>query len=102
DEQDDVAVLRDLIDDRLEPLLELAAVFGAGDHRRHIERQHAVILERVGALAAGDELRQAFDDRGLPYSRLADEHRVVLFAAREGLHPALSLFLAPPRGIERR
>jgi len=27
DEQDDVAVLRDLVDDRLEPLLELTAYF---------------------------------------------------------------------------
>src|SRR2546426_5855634 len=29
----------DLIDDGLEPLLELAAVLGAGNHRRHVERR---------------------------------------------------------------
>src|SRR5204862_175483 len=100
DEQDDVAVLRDLVDDRLEPLLELTAVLRAGDHRRHVERQHAVVLQRIGALAAGDELGQAFDDRGLPHPRLADQHRVVLLAAREDLHHALDLFLTPDRRIE--
>ena len=46
DEQDDVLVLRDLVHDRLEPLLELAAVLGAGDDRRHVERQHAMVAQR--------------------------------------------------------
>ena len=37
DEQDDLLVLGDLVHHRLEPLLELAAVLGAGDDRRHVE-----------------------------------------------------------------
>src|SRR5216110_143138 len=60
----------------------------------------AVFLQRIGALATDDELSQACDDRGLPHPRLADQHRVVLLAAREDLHHALDLFLTPDRGIE--
>src|SRR5258706_542667 len=73
DEENDVPVLRDLVDDRFEPLLELAAVFGARDHRRHVERQDAMVFQRFGALAAGDQLRQPLDDRRLAHARLADQ-----------------------------
>jgi hypothetical protein len=37
------------------------------------------------------ELREPLDDRRLADARLADEHRVVLLAAREDLHHALDL-----------
>src|SRR3989441_526125 len=94
------SVLGDLVDDRLEPLLELAAVLRYGDDRRHVEREHAVILERVGTLAAGDQLRETFDDRRLPHTRFADQHRVILLAARQDLHDALDFLLPPDRGVE--
>jgi hypothetical protein len=48
DEQDDLLVLRDLVHHRLEALLELAAVLRAGDDGRHVEREHAVVAERLG------------------------------------------------------
>src|SRR6266849_4259718 len=95
DEQDDVLVLGDLVDDRLEPLFELAAILGAGDHRRHVERQDAVILQGVRALAARDQLRQPFHDRRLAHARFADQDGVVLLAARQDLHHALDLLLPP-------
>src|SRR5262245_65165326 len=38
--------------------------------------EHAVILERVGALPARDELRETLDDRRLAHARLADQHRI--------------------------
>ena len=100
DEQDDVLVLGDLVHDRLEPLLELAAVLRAGDDRRHVERQDAVVAQRLRALAVRDELRQPFDDRRLADAGLADEHRVVLLAAREHLHHALDLLGATDRRVE--
>jgi hypothetical protein len=43
DEQDDVLVLRDLVHDRLETLLELAAILGPGNHGCHVKRQHAIL-----------------------------------------------------------
>src|SRR5437764_561286 len=43
DEENDVLVLRDLVHDRLEALLELTAILGARNYRRHVQRQYAII-----------------------------------------------------------
>ena len=97
DEQDDVLVLRDLVHDGLEPLLELAAVLRARDDRRHVERQHPVVAQHVGAERVRDHEGQALHDRRLAHARLADQHRVVLLAPRQDLHDALD-FLRPADG----
>ena len=50
DEQDDPAALGlDLGQHGLEPLLELAAVLGAGDQRAHVERQQLLVLQALRA-----------------------------------------------------
>ena len=83
DEQDDLALgVLDLLEHRLEALLELAAVLGAGDQRAQVERHDALLLEALGHVAAHDALGEALGDGGLAHARLADEHRVVLGAAR--------------------
>ena len=84
DEDDRVLRLADLVHDRLEPLLELAAVLGAGDHRGQIEGDDPLVLERLGNLVLDDALRQALGDRGLADARLADQDRVVLLPAARG------------------
>ena len=43
--------LLDLLDDGLEPLLELAAVLGAGDQGAHVQGQEPLALERLGHVA---------------------------------------------------
>jgi len=100
DEQNDVLVLRDLVHDRLEALLELTAILGAGNHRRHIERQHAIVAQRIGALAIGDELGESFHDRGLAHAGLTDENRIVLLPARQDLHYPLDFLGAADCRIE--
>ncbi len=46
-------------------------------------------LQRFRHFFIDDALSQAFDDRGLSHSRLADQHRVVLGSALQDLdHPA--------------
>src|SRR4051812_40916739 len=82
DEQDDVAAGADLLQDLLEPLLEVAAVTGARDQRAEVERVELLALERLGHLAADDVGGQTLDDGGLADAGLADQHRVVLGAAR--------------------
>ena len=85
DEQDDLALgVLDLLEDGLEPLLELAAELGAGDERAEVERDDALVLERLGHVAAHDALGEALDDGRLADARLADEHRVVLGPAATG------------------
>src|SRR6185312_16949 len=100
DEENDVLVLRNLVHHGLEPLLELAAILGACDDRRHVERQHAVVAQRIGALASCYQLRQSFDDRRLADTRLADQNGIVLLTAREDFHDALDFLCAPDRRIQ--
>ena len=79
EERDDLAVgVLDLLQDGLEPLLELAAVLRAGDHRAEVEGDQLLVAQRLGHVAGHDPLGQALDDRGLADAGLADQHRVVL------------------------
>ena len=89
-----------LLQHGLEPLLELAAVLGAGDQRAHVERDDALVLQPLGHVAAHDALRQALDDGGLADARLADQHRVVLGAPREHLDDAADLLVAADHRVE--
>ena len=101
-EEDDDAALAvgDLLEDGLEPVLELAAVLGAGDQRADVERDHAPVAQRVGDVAGDDPLCQPLDDRGLADARLADQDGVVLGAAREHLDHAPDLVVAPDDRVE--
>ena len=101
DEQDDLAFgFGDLLEDGLQPLLELAAILGAGDQRAHVEGEDLLVLQPFRHVAADDALRQAFDDGRLADARLADEHRVVLGAAREHLDDAADFLVAADDRIE--
>ncbi len=101
DEQDDLALrVGDLLEHRLQALLELAAILRAGDERAHVERDDALVLQPFGHVAADDAAGQPLDDGGLADARLADEHGVVLGAAREHLDDAADLFVAADDRIE--
>ena len=75
----------DLVEHRLEALLELAPVLRAGDERAHVEREDRPVAQALGHVAAHDALGEALDDRGLADAGVADQHRVVLRLAREDL-----------------
>src|SRR5262249_39029699 len=98
----DVAALGDLLHHLLEALLELAAVLRAGHQRREVERVDLLALEQLGHFVAGDARSQSFHDGRLADAGLADQDRVVLRAARQDLHHALDLGLAPHDGVELR
>src|SRR4051794_11600735 len=100
DEQDDVAALGDLLHHLLQALLELAAVLRPGDERREVERVDLLAAQELGDVGVRDALREPLDDRRLADAGLADEHRVVLRAAREDLHDPLDLGLAAHDGVE--
>ncbi len=101
DEDDDLAGRGlDLLQYGLQPFLELAAVFGAGDHRAEIERQQALVLQALRHVAIDDAQRQPLDDRGLADAGLPDQHRIVLGAPRQHLDRAADLFVAADHRIE--
>jgi hypothetical protein len=100
DEQDDVSALGDLLHHLLQALLELTAVLRPGDESREVEGVDLLALEELRHLARGDAGCEALDDGRLADPGLADEHRVVLLPAREDLHHALDLRLAPDHRVE--
>ena len=57
-------------------------------------------LSTFGHFAVDDALREAFDNGRLADAGLADEHRVVLGAAREHLHRAADFVVAADDRIE--
>ena len=89
-----------LLDDLLQPLLELAAVLRAGHERADVEGEHALAGERLGNVAVHDPLRQPLDDGRLADARLADERGIVLRPPAEDLDDALDLLLAPDDRVE--
>ena len=52
-EQNDVLGAADFVHDRLDALLELAAIFGAGDHQRQVERDDALFAQNFRARCRG-------------------------------------------------
>ena len=90
----------DLLEDRLEALLELAAELGPGDQRAQVQRDDLLVLEGLGHVAADDALGQALDDGRLAHARLADQHRVVLGPAAEDLDDAADLLVAADHRVQ--
>ena len=100
DEDHHVVGRGQLGDDPLQPLLELAAILGARHDQGQIERQDPLVQQRRRDLAVDDPRGEAFDDRGLADTRLSEEDRVVLAAAREDLDHPLELDLSADQRIE--
>ena len=92
--------LLDLVDHGLEPLLELAAVLGAGDERPHVQGHQPLVFQVLRHVALDDPPGQALDDGGLSHARLADEHRVVLGAPGQHLHDAPDLLVPADDRVE--
>ncbi len=91
---------RHFLQNGFQPLLELAAIFGAGDQGAHVERQQLLVLEAFRHVAIDDAQRQALDDRGLADARLADQHRIVLGPPRQNLNGAADFLVAPDHRIK--
>ena len=101
DEHDDLALgVGDLLEHGLEPVLELAAVLGAGDHRAQVERDQAAVLEALGHVAGDDSLGEALDDRGLAHAGLSDQNWVVFRPPAEDLDDAANLVVSADDRVE--
>ena len=99
-EDDVLRVLNQLAHDLFQALFKLSPVFGAGYDQREIERKDSFVLEERRHITANDSLSKPFDDRGLAYAGLANQHRIVLSAAAKYLHYALNLRLATDQRIK--
>src|SRR5215472_538772 len=94
DEEDDLPLRRgDLLENGLQPLLELAAVLRSGDHRSEVERDQPLVLQALGDVSVHHPAGEPFHDGGLSHARIADEDRVVLGSAAEHLDDAADLLV---------
>jgi hypothetical protein len=100
DEHDRAGIGLDLAHHGLEPLLEIAAIAGAGQQRTHVELEDGGIGQHVRHVAHDDAARQTFGDGGLADAGIADEQRVVLLAAAQHLDGALDLGPATDQRID--
>ena len=100
DEQADVTTLVDLLEHLLQALLKITTVTGTRNEGTEVQRVQLLITQRLRNTAVDDVERQALNDGGLAHARLADEHRVVLRAARQHLHDALDFLLTPHNRIQ--
>ena len=101
DEEDDLPVrFRDLAQDGLEAIFELAAVFRAGNQRADVEGDDAPVLQRLGHVAGDHALGEPLGDRGLADAGLADQDGVVLAPPRQDLDDAPDLLATADHGIE--
>ena len=91
---------RHLLQHGLEPFLEFAAIFGAGDQRAQVEREQLLVLQAFRHVAIDDAQGQALDDRGLADAGLADQHRIVLGSTRQDLDGAADFLVASDHRVE--
>jgi hypothetical protein len=99
-EQNDLAFAGDdLLEEGLEPVLKLTAILGTGNHRAQVHRHEPLVLQGLRHVAADNAPGQSLGNGGLAHARLADEHRVVLRAARQHLHHAANLVVPADHGV---
>ncbi len=100
DEHDGAGIGLDLAHHGLEPLLEIAAIAGAGQQRPHVELEDGGIGENIRHVAHDDAARQPLGDGRLAHAGIAHEQGIVLLAAAEHLDGALNLGSAADQGID--
>ena len=101
DEQNDPSVGRCYFrENRFQPFLKFAAVFGACNQSAHVECQQLLVLEAFRHVAIDDAQCKAFGNCRLADARFADQHRIVLGPARQHLDGAADFLVAPDDGIE--
>ena len=93
-------MLLKLLHDGLQPLLEVAAIAGAGQQRAHVERVDRRAAEDFGDFPLDDLAGKALGDGGLADARVAHVDRVVLRTAAEHLNGAAQLGIAADQRVD--
>ena len=92
--------LLDLLQHGLQPVFKLAAKLRAGEHASQVERDHALVAQDLRHVALRDAAGETFDDGCFAHAGLADQHRVVLRAARQHLDHAADLLIAADHRVQ--
>jgi hypothetical protein len=100
DEQHGLGIGLELLEHRLEALLEIATVLGTGQQSAHVQRIDVGLFQDLRDLVLDDAPGQALGDGGLADAGLADQQRVVLAPTAQHLDHAFDLEFAPDQRID--
>ena len=100
DEEDHVAGLLHLVEQALDALFKLAAVFGPRDHAAQVQRQQAFVHQLLRHVGQDDLLGKSLGNGRLADARLADEDGVILGAAGEDLDRAGDLLVTSDHRVQ--
>ncbi len=95
DKQDDFARRGfNFLENSLEPLFKLTAVFRPGDQCAHVQRQQPFVAQGFRHVTINDAQGQPFGDGGFTDTGFPDQNRVILGAARQNLHRPADFVIA--------
>src|SRR5699024_185859 len=100
DDQNDIALLFDLVDETLDAAFKLSAELGACDQCGQVEQVDFLVSQLIGHVARRNADGQTFGNRGLTDTRLTDEAGVILLAAVQNLDDAVGLLFASDDAVE--
>ena len=98
--KDGAAVAVEFFQQVLEPLLKIAAVLGARNHRGHVQCQHPLAAQCRGDLAGCNRLGQRFSQGTFANARLAQQAGIVLLASAQNFYHAFQLFLPAQHRVQ--
>ena len=97
-EQNGVGAIEQLFQHRLQALLEIAPVFGAGQQRAHIKCVHLVVRENIGNVIFDDSPCQSLSDSRFADSRLAYQKGIIFATAAQCLDQTFQFLSRPING----
>ena len=100
DDQNDIALLADLLDESLHAAFKLASELRSGNKSRKVKQVDLLVAQLIRHLVHCYALCKALGHGGLADAGLADEAGIVLLAAVEYLNYPLKLLLTADHIIE--
>ena len=100
DEHDGVWIVAQLLDDALEALLEITAILGASQQGTHVQRIDVGLGENLRDVAFNNPPGQAFGNGRLADPGFADQQRIVLAPAAQGLDDAFKFLVAADQWVD--
>src|ERR1041384_1813421 len=79
-------------DHTLESLFEFTTILRSREDRSHIKCVHCCAAQHLRHFALVNLQSQTFSDRGFPYARLSNVHRIIFTTTTQYLNCALELF----------
>ena len=98
--EDDVLVLKDFLQDALDPLLKLATILCSRHHRGQVKGDQPFFQQIAGNLTTGNPLGQALHNGSLAHAGITHQHGIVLGTAGKNLHHTTDLTVTAHHGIQ--